>query len=57
MIKELITIKPGDMTEQEQKFIDELLYWLSWTTQQQPGKETEILYVPHQMGAVIINLN
>lgn len=45
------------MTEQEQKLIDELLYWLQWIAQQHPGKETEILYVPQQMGAVIINLN
>ena len=45
------------MTEQEQQLIDELIYWLNWTAKQQPGNETEILYTPGVMGAVIINLN
>ena len=45
------------MTEKEQQYIDELYYWLEWTAQQRPGKETEVLYTPSQLGAVIINLN
>jgi hypothetical protein len=45
------------MTDKDQKLIDELRFWLQWTAEQQPGNETEILYVPMQMGAIIINLN
>lgn len=41
----------------EQKLVAEMQYWLAWTAQQRPGNETEILYVPEQLGAIIINLN
>lgn len=35
----------------------EIIYWLQWVKLQQPGKETEVLYTPTQMGGIIVNLN
>ncbi|MEQ1677976.1 MAG: hypothetical protein ABL876_14810 [Chitinophagaceae bacterium] len=46
------------MSEQEQKQISELLYWLQWTAQQNTGEEIEIIFpLNSQLGGIIINLN
>lgn len=45
------------VTNEEQKYIEELYFWLRWTAARIPGNETEILYTPNQLGAIIINLN
>ncbi len=45
------------MDAEDLKMIRELRFWLYWTAGQRPGNETEILYTPGQLGAIIINLN
>lgn len=43
------------MSSKEQQA--EVIFWLQWINKVRPGAETEILFVPNELGAIIINLN